>query len=746
MIISKNISGYIFSKDKSIKAALSRLDSTALQILFLVDKNGLLNGVVTDGDIRRWLLQQSEVDLTQPISLVAPKDYLSAEKGTKLSQMKSILSKDKKQIPLVDGKGHLVGVLTKESQNIIIGDKTIGQNHPTYIIAEIGNNHQGSLDNAKKLIDMASNAGVDSVKFQMRSMDKLYGANNKIDSWDLGAQYTSDLLSKYQLSDKDLFKAFDYCKKMKVEPICTPWDLDSLKKLEDYGLAAYKVASADFTNHELLRAVAETNTPMICSTGMCSEEEILSGTELLKDHGAQCILLHCNSTYPTPYKDINLNYLKKLKNYGFEVGYSGHERGGFIPLAAVSLGACIVEKHITLDKNQEGNDHKVSLLREELVQMVEQIRNLDNSMGNDNSRAISQGELMNREVLAKSLYAKTDINLGEKITREMIGIKSPGQGLQPNNIESLIGRTTNRSIEKDTFFYHSDLQNIVVRKSNYSFDRPYGIPVRYHDFESLTSSVNLDFVEFHLSYQDLTLNPSDFIPKQNSLSFSVHAPELFEGDHILDLCSVDENYRQLSITHLNQVIEHVLKISKSFPKETYPPILVVNAGGWDQDGFIDTEKKDLLYKNLAESLTKVSTDKVQIAIQTMPPFPWHFGGQSHHNLFVNPEEIKKFCDLTGYKICLDISHSMMACNYFGWSLEAFIEQIGDHVIYLHVVDALGSDGEGVQIGKGDVNFINLAKSLTTFCPKAPFIPEIWQGHKDNGAGFWDALGFLEDHL
>ena len=700
MIISKNISGYVFSQHMSIKAALEHLDSSALQILFIVDPKGRLCGVVTDGDIRRWLLRQTEVDLSQCISIAAPKEYVSALKGSRLSELKTVLSTDKKQIPLIDDKGYLVGVVSEKSPSIVIGGKSIGENFPTYIIAEIGNNHQGSLDDAKQLIEMAASAGVDSVKFQMRSMTQLYGdeAQKDKDSWDLGAQYTSDLLSKYQLSDDDLFAAFDYCKSLNVEPICTPWDLESLEKLENYGLAAYKVASADFTNHELLEAVAKTNSPMICSTGMCAEDEIVSSTNLIKDHGAQCILLHCNSTYPTPYKDINLNYLQKLKEYGFDVGYSGHERGGFIPLAAVSLGACIVEKHITLDKSQEGNDHKVSLLHGELSLMVAQIRDLDASMGNDHSRVVSQGELMNREVLAKSLYAKYDIVSGEKIIRDMIGVKSPGQGLQPNNIELLIGRVSNRFIDQGTFFYRSDLESVVVRKDKYLFNRPYGIPVRYHDFKSLSSAVKLDFVEFHLSYQDLSLKPSDFIAKQDSLSFTVHAPELFEGDHILDLCSLDDNYRQVSISNLNKVIDHCALITECFPDDKSPPILVLNAGGWNQNGFIEPAKKDRLYGILQDSLAKVKTDRVQLAIQTMPPFPWHFGGQSYHNLFVNPKEIREFCELTNQKICLDISHSMMACSYFGWSLDTFIDEISDHVIYLHVVDALGFDGEGIQIG------------------------------------------------
>ena len=747
MIISNNIAEYACNKDASVKSALEQLERTGLQILFLVDSAGKMSGVVTDGDVRRWLLEQPSVDLTQSISVIAPSKYVSARQGQRISDLNNVLLSGKKRIPLLNSRGILVGVVEEKRDVMEIGTKKIGPNHPVYIIAEIGNNHQGSLETAKSLIEMAASAGVDSVKFQMRSMDALYGENadEESNSLDLGAQYTAELLSKYQLTDDELFQAFDHCKQHGVEPICTPWDLESLAKLESYGLAAYKVASADFTNHELLVAVSKTNAPMICSTGMCSEEEIKSSSDLLKDLGAQAVLLHCNSTYPTPFKDVNLKYLPELKRYGFEVGYSGHERGNFIPLAAVAMGACVIEKHITFDKTQDGNDHKVSLLPDELNQMVKQIRSTEVAIGNSGQRLLTQGELINREVLAKSLYVKKDILKGDTITRDIIGIKSPGQGLQPNMIDQLIGRISNRDMKTGSFFFDSDLKQPSSRKQRYEFSRPYGIPVRYHDFDKMSSQGHLDFVEFHLSYQDLLLTPSDFISGKQNLFFAVHAPELFEGEHILDLCSPDQAYRHKSIDNLNHVIEHTALIAKCFPEQT-PPILVVNAGGWSKNDFISSDEKQNRYDNLKLSLNEVNTELVQIAIQTMPPFPWHFGGQSYHNLFVDPDEIDSFCFDTGTKVCLDVSHTMMSCNYYGWSLSSFIRKISDHISYLHIVDALGHDGEGVQIGKGDVDFYELGEILREACPDAPFIPEVWQGHTDNGSGFWSGLNYLEKTL
>ena len=747
MRITKKLDTFVVHKDISVKLALDKLEKSGQQILFVIDSAGRLMGIVTDGDVRRWLMKQPKIDLTKPIISVAPSSCVSANINDSSDQIKRLINRKIKQLPLLDEDGILKAIATSASQYITIGDKEIGSGKPVYIIAEVGNNHQGKLDEAKALIDMASEAGVDSVKFQMRSMEALYGkqSNKRSVSQDLGVQYTSDLLSKFQLSDDDLFKAFDHCKLNEVEPICTPWDLESLKKLEDYGMEAYKVASADFTNHELLRELAKTHVPLICSTGMSTDDEILESSELLKSLGVQGILLHCNSTYPTPFKDVNLNYIRVLRKFGFDVGYSGHERGNFIPLAAIALGACVIEKHITFNKDQEGNDHKVSLLPEELKEMVDQIRMSQEALGNDNPRSITQGELMNREVLAKSLYSVRKISQGEKITRDLIVVKSPGQGLQPNKLELLVGRIANRDIEEDSCFFNSDLQEKIIKKDNFNFKRPYGIPVRYHDFQKLTSNSPLDFVEFHLSYQDLNEKPSDFIMDKPQLFFTVHAPELFKNDHILDLCSIDENYRKLSVNYLNEVIEHCDEISRCF-RDQDSPILVVNAGGWDTAGFVPDEKKGIYYENLKKSLNEINSTKVKIAFQTMPPFPWHFGGQSFHNLFVNPYEIDTFCSETGQKICFDVSHSMMACNYYGWDLNNFIDIVSKHIVYLHVVDAKGSDGEGVQLGEGDVNFKDLATILNKTCPNAPFIPEVWQGHKDGGSGFWSALEYLENYL
>ncbi len=747
MIIQKNLKGSVVSISASIQEALKRINENKHKIVYAVDDKNHLMGSLTDGDVRRWILTVPEIDLQGRISSIINQPCFSMAIESSSSSINSAFNERINSIPLIDKQGHLVAIASPETGFFNIDNRRISNEDPVFIIAEIGNNHQGDVVLAKKLVDLAVAADVDCVKFQMRNISNLYrndGLANDV-SADLGTQYTLDLLSKYQLTDQELFEVFDYCKEKKTIPLCTPWDLDSLDKLEGYGMSAYKVASADFTNYELLGALAKTGKPLICSTGMSNENEIYETVGFLRRNNAQFVLLHCNSTYPTPFKDVRLNYLNRLKKItGSVIGYSGHERGWAVPVAAVALGAKVIEKHFTMDKNLEGNDHKVSLLPEELKYMVVQIRQVEQSLGDEAPREVSQGEMINREVLAKSMMINQDLAEGEIITREMIEIKSPGQGLQPNRMDELVGKKATRDFHCGDLFFETDIKGGFKKKSRYIFNRPYGIPVRYHDYKTLIQGIDLDFVEFHLSFKDLKVHLDEFLTENLTMGFAVHAPELFAGDHLMDLSAEDNSYRNHSIQELDRVIRHTRDLKKYFPN-TANPVIVVNVGGWNTDRFLDSHEKQKKYNRVKDAFEQVDLTDIRIAIQTMPPFPWHFGGQSYHNLFLEPNEIKRFCETTALEICLDISHTMMACNYYDWDLYDFVEKVGPYVAHLHIVDAKGSDGEGVQVGEGDVDFNKLAEALRKSVPGVQFIPEVWQGHKNRGEGFWNALGFLERH-
>lgn len=745
MIIERSFNKFVVFNQDNILSALQKISENKSGIIFTVSESGILEGVVTDGDIRRWLTKNESLDLTQAISGIANSQYEYASISDDAVKISSLLNERILAIPLVDTQHRLVAVALSREASCEISNIIISEKSPVFIIAEIGNNHNGRLENAKILIDKAVEAGADSVKFQMRDMETLYRNSGAADA-DLGTQYTIDLLNRFQLSDDDLFEAFDYCQTKNIIPLCTPWDENSFKKLNNYGLAAYKIASADFTNYELTRLIAQAGKPLLCSTGMATETEIRQGISHLKSLNVPYLLLHCNSTYPAPFKDINLGYMKHIKELGqCLVGYSGHERGISIAISAVALGAKVIEKHLTLDKSWEGNDHKVSLLPDEFKAMVEGIRQLEQALDLEaNERKLSQGEMMNREVLAKSLIAAHDIPSGSIITRDMIDIKSPGQGLQPNRMSDLVGRVILRDLCKDDFFFPSDLGEEQVKARNYHFARSWGIPVRYHDLQKMKNMSNMDLLEIHLSYKDMELDFKTFIAEPLNYNLVVHAPELFEGDHTLDLCSPKPTYRSRSIKELQRVIDLTRQLTPFFLKAD-KPLIVTNMGGFSNDGHLDQKQREILYTILEDSLKQLDTEGVELIPQTMPPFPWHFGGQQYHNLFMDAAGIKRFCKKHQMRICMDVSHTQLACNQYNWSLTDFIKQTGEFIAHLHLADAKDVDGEGLQIGEGDIDWVNLFTILKHNSPQASFIPEIWQGHKNDGEQAWLALSMLEKY-
>ncbi|MFZ4405136.1 MAG: N-acetylneuraminate synthase family protein [Pseudobdellovibrionaceae bacterium] len=615
-----------------------------------------------------------------------------------------------------------------------------------FIIAEIGNNHNGSFDLAIKMIDEAYAAGADCVKFQMRNMNALYRQRSiEKKGEDLSTEYILDLLHKFELTLEEHKKIQLYCEYKKILYLCTPWDLESLKVLESMQVQAYKVASADFTNIELLEGLAQTKKPLIISTGMTTEQEIEKVISILNNLQAEYVLLHCNSTYPAPFHGINLNYLKKLQQLHALVGYSGHERGTAVSIAAVALGAKVIERHFTLDRNMEGPDHAASLTRNDFEYLVNGIRELEQALGTDN-RVVSQGELINKENLGKSLVAAKNLAAGTTIQRSDIISKSPGRGLSPLYLHDLIGKKLTRNLSKEDFFYFSDIEASEKRNMSFSFSRPWGIPVRYYDFEEMYNEFKPELVEFHLSYSDMDLKIEDYFKNRlEETDFVVHAPELFSESRLMDLASKDKEYLDFSLKETQKVIDITRKLKSFFPK-TRRPMIVANIGGFSRDAFHNESKKQECYEQFEKSLKMLDLDGVELIPQSMAPFPWHFGGQRFQNIFVHPHEIKYWCEKLKIRICLDISHSALVANYFNYNFLDFLNIVAPFTAHLHLGDSKGVDGEGLQIGDGHLNFDDIGKILLAKCPKASFIPEIWQGHKNSGEGFYLALKKLSGKL
>ncbi|MDF0518114.1 N-acetylneuraminate synthase family protein [Bradyrhizobium yuanmingense] len=635
----------------------------------------------------------------------------------------------------------------KQPAPVRIGNRLLGDGEPCYVIAEIGNNHNGDFDRAIALVDAAVAAGADCAKFQMRKLDEVYRASSlsgKDD--DLAVEYTLDLLRRFELPTAQQKKIADYCAAKGIEYLCTPWDAKSVAVLETFGVEAYKVASADLTNLPLLARLAATGKTLIVSTGMSTTDEIKAAAKFLDDRNASYVLLHCQSTYPAALHNIHLRFMETLREIHPVVGYSGHERGIAVSTAAVALGAVVIERHITLDREMEGPDHAASLEPEEFKALVSGIREVEAARGEKLAeRALSQGELINRENLAKSLVAARDLSAGTVISESDIAVKSPGQGLSPLKMPALLGRKLTRTMAADDYFFQSDLNEGAAKARRYRFDRPWGVPVRYHDTERFLEICEPDIIEFHLSYSDMERDPAAYLSGTYDLGFVVHAPELFAGSKLMDLATPDEALRRYSLEQTQAVIDITRGLKKFFPKTKRPPI-VANIGGFTMDEPLPPEEKAERYRIFAQSLTELDMEGVELTPQTMAPFPWHFGGQRHQNIFIFPEESAAFCAKHGLRMCVDISHTKLAANHFGFDFAQGLAQLGPHTAHLHFGDAKGLDGEGLQIGEGEIDFDEIGQVLRKHAPTASFIPEIWQGHKNMGEGFWTALERLEGHI
>lgn len=328
------------------------------------------------------------------------------------------------------------------------------ENNSTFIIAEAGVNHNGSFELAKKLVDKAVWAGADCIKFQTFNSKNLVSKNAQKAEYQKKTTDSSesqlDMLKKLELSKEEFVELRDYCNQKEIMFLSTPFDLESIDFLASIGVKTWKVPSGEITNYPFLRAIGKRKESVIMSTGMCTLDEVRDAIEVLKTFGTSDItLLHCTTEYPAPYDSVNLKAMLTLENeFGFKVGYSDHTKGIEIPVAAVAMGASVIEKHFTLDKNMEGPDHKASLEPDELKQMVQSIRNVELALG-DGIKKPSEAEKKNIAIARKSIVAACEIKKGEIFTEENLTAKRPGNGISPINWAEVLGKIAKRDFSED---------------------------------------------------------------------------------------------------------------------------------------------------------------------------------------------------------------------------------------------------------------------------------------------------------
>ena len=322
-----------------------------------------------------------------------------------------------------------------------------------YVIAEAGVNHNGSFELACKLVDAAKEAGVDCIKFQTFKSKNLVSHNAQKADYQkttTGDGSQVDMLKKLELSYDEFIALKEYCDKVGITFLSTPFDFESIDFLNSIDMPFWKIPSGEVTNLPYLIALAKTGKPVVMSTGMCEMDEIEAAIKVLRENGTTDIkLLHCNTEYPTPFEDVNLKAMQTIQGaFDLEVGYSDHTKGIEVPVAAVALGATVIEKHFTLDRNMEGPDHKASLEPHELAAMVSCVRHIEQALGNGD-KTPSPSEKKNIAIARKSIVAKRAIKAEEELTEENITVKRPGIGISPMRWFDVIGTKAARDFEED---------------------------------------------------------------------------------------------------------------------------------------------------------------------------------------------------------------------------------------------------------------------------------------------------------
>tara|TARA_R110002167_G_scaffold321233_1_gene527112 strand:+ start:12125 stop:14032 length:1908 start_codon:yes stop_codon:yes gene_type:complete len=602
----------------------------------------------------------------------------------------------------------------------------------TYVVAEIGINHNGDISEAIKLIRASKKTGCDAVKFQKRDLSSLYTDQILEDpnSAEWNFEYIIPILQEVELSRSDYLQIKKECDLLCIDLIITPFDLESAQFCSTLNLDAFKIGSADMVNYDLIRECFSFKKPVIISTGMWTEEEIRNSVNEYKTFGDNdFFMLLANSTYPTPYESINLEFLAKLKLMHNLVGYSGHERGVFIPIAASSLGARIIEKHITFDRAQSGPDHKASMLPEEFTQMVSQLRCLELASGSD--KKVNQAEKLAKEVFAKSAYTNKDLQTGHILTSEDIIFISPGKGIYRHQISGYIGKEIKCDIKKGNFLTKHHFEEIV-RIRDWSlpkFSKEWGVKCRFHDFEKY-KHLESPVIEFHCSQKDMDINFKGF---SNTSQLVVHAPEIFDRK-LVDICSSDSEVVEGSLYLLQKAIDKTLAISKNFPLKK--PKFVVHLGGMSLDHVINEKNTELMMERAVDNFKKLKFNHSDIEVlpENLPPRPWYLGGQWFQYGFMHSNDMMNFCNFFDLNLTFDMCHAALYCNYTNTSLEDYTQEIFPYLSHLHISDAVGIDGEGVQIGDGDIDFDSFFDTLSKSEKELSWVTEIWSGHVNHGAG------------
>ena len=594
------------------------------------------------------------------------------------------------------------------------------------IIAEIGINHGGDFNTVKTLIEQASLAGCWGVKLQYRDLKSFYHRTDEV----------SDLMiyeeiKRNDLSINELKILSDYAREVHVKFGLSFFRLDDFNSIEEHldSIDFFKVPSAECLNIPLIQALIEKKKLVFVSTGGHLTHEIISTLNEVK---SDIIILHCVANYPVRLGDQDLNIIDTFKKVGFQgIGYSSHDIDWEVCLLAIAKGADWIERHITLDKNNNGLDHTSSSIYHDFKRLATLGSHYQEIAGGA-ERGPNQGEMINLQNVGTSLYANANLEAGKVPSLEDFSIRAPRLGL---SVGAFVKRFQNKPLIEglragepltETKFLRAQTQ---IQKSTKNFCRRVrlGLPVRLHDYDFIKSKFDPSIYEFHLSFSEVLSEklPSMLKKIQPDEHISIHLPDYIPGNNLVDPISPNNEIRLKSIEIIDRVCDWADSIEQIIQKK-------VNIVG----SFSCTHQAKR-ENNLENIFDYINSKESSILPQWLPVFAWYFGGSVKLNLFNSQKDID-FLKKNNLKICLDFSHLVMAAEYYSCDWKVWYKELVGLTEHIHLADAEGVASEGLMIGEGAIG--DFSEILSIDKNK---ILECWQGHINGGQGFERSLQILK---
>ncbi len=597
------------------------------------------------------------------------------------------------------------------------------------VIAELGINHRGSLQVARQLVEIAANAGAWGVKFQYRSKDNFYNAVEEI-----GDEIISQELERSYLSPDEILTL---TREAKAKGLNVGISFFRFDDSEDFDGSLtefdfFKVPSAELLNFDLINSLAEINRTIIISTG--GHDQIAIGNAVNRTrHIPGVVYLHCISNYPVLLGNQQLLFIKTLADMaGTPVGYSSHDQDWEVCLLAVANGAEYIERHLTLDKHGSGLDDSSSSDPDEFRKLCK-FMNAYAGIQGKGDRQVNQGELINMQNLGTSLYAQRDIQAGGTVDLSNCAVRSPRKGLTLSELESRPSRILERPLLKGQalteLHFAPPKPNLAAPLASYCNDKDISLPIRLHDAEVLQERFPIRNFELHLSYSEVEIfktDPEAFLSRiLKDKVYSIHLPDYIHGNRLVDPLSADTAIRSDSL----EMIDACVALAARLSKITSAPVPIVGsfsrlvAGG-----------KRETYQQLKDFILGVRARQgVDVYPQWLPRIAWYFGGAEVLDMFCGSDDIQILRDLE-LEICLDISHLILSANYEQANWRDWYSELLPLTRHVHIADAEGIDGEGIEFGKGDLG--DAGEFLEVPYRK---VLEVWQGHLSEGDGFERAI-------